>query len=460
MLSVRWRRLPRGPGPLLVAALMVFGAVGNAAAFDNLRVIYGLREYGEYNDNLFSGTFGKIGGTAINTNPDVSFLYDDGKTRWLARGNYRRESFVENRDASGDYYAFSGEFSRDLSNRHTFSILGGYTFSSSLLLGQALTEPGQPQVIVPTRGASTTSTNWSPSISSFWSRRFTTTLSYDDTRSFGSDNSDIFDRSIALSGGYALSPSTTIIGVLQGGTNRSHGRRFADQQDANTFATRFGFSRVMTPRLTVELSAGPQWTKEINLPDEVTLIRTLTVVPKDALFGPTDAPVFIREPGTKVNDTSMSLAFSLRINYQINQGTRFSLDAGRSTDSGQGVNGTFEQNTLGIALDRTLSSRWHLSVGVRYLRATSIARAFSILPTVDPETGEREALDNASFDIQQRLDSKQFFFQPRLDYRFNRWWTAYLGLGHSRSEQGGRGASKVNVNRVTIGLEFRNEARF
>ena len=459
MLSVRSRRLPRGPGPLLVAALIVFGAAGNAAAFDNLRVLYGLREYGEYNDNLFSGTGGKIRETSINTAPDLSILYDDGQTRWLARGTYRRESFPDNREASGDYYAFSGEFSRDLSDRHTFSILGGYTFSSSLVLGQTLTEPGQPQVIVPTRGANTTSTNWSPSISSFWSRRFTTTLSYDDTQSFGSGNNNIFDRSITLSGGYALSPSTAITGVLQGTTNRNRGTLFADQQDANTFAARVGVSRVMTPRLTVELTAGPQWTKEINLPDEVTLIRNFKVKVTDPLYG-TSEQVFVKEPNLPVNDTSVSLAFTLGIKYQIDQNTRLAFNAVRSTDSGQGVNGTFQQDTVGIALDRTLSRRWHLNVGARYLRATSIARAFSILPSVDPETGEREALDNASFDIQQRLDSKQFYFQPRLDYRFNRWWTAYLGLDHTRSDQGGRGASKFNVNRVTIGLEFRNEARF
>jgi hypothetical protein len=136
------------------------------------------------------------------------------------------------------------------------------------------------------------------------------------------------------------------------------------------------------------------------------------------------------------------------------------FDAVRSTDSGQGVSGTFEQDEVGIALDRELSHRWHLSVATRYLRSKSISRDFVVLPTLDPETGEREALDNASFDIPQRFDVKEIFFQPRLDYRFNRWWTAFLGWDHTRYDQGGRGASSYNVNRVTFGLEFRNEANF
>jgi hypothetical protein len=132
----------------------------------------------------------------------LSILYDDGKTRWLARGNYRRESFPDNQQMSGDYYAISGEFSRELNDRHAFSILGGYSVSSSLVAGEALTEPGQLQVIVPTRGNSTTGTSWSPSISSFWSRRFSTTLTYEANQSFAGQGGNVFNRYIALSGGY------------------------------------------------------------------------------------------------------------------------------------------------------------------------------------------------------------------------------------------------------------------
>jgi len=443
----------------MAAVLFVLAAAGNAAAFDNLQVLYGLREYGEYNDNLFSTSQGKIPATSVNTVPDLSILYDDGKTRWLARGNYRRESFPEEQSQSGDYFSISGEIARDLNDRHTFSILGGYTVSSSVILGQALTEPGQLQVIVPDRGSRTIGTSWSPAISSFWSRRFATALTYADMQTFTRDGNDVFGRSLSLSGSYVLSPSTVLNAVLQGKTNRNSGTPLADEQNANTFTARFGFSRVMTPRLTLALTAGPQWTREINLPDRVTIVRNAGFKKFDPVLG-TFEQAFMKEPGTTVEDTSVSLSFTLGINYQIDRNTRFSLDAIRSTNSGQGVNGTFEQNEVGIALDRELSRRWHLSIGARYVRATSIARDLSILPDLDPETGERVALDNASSDIQQRLDLKQIFFTPRLDYRFNRWWKAYIGWDHIRFEEGGQQASRSNVNRVVLGLQFRDEARF
>ncbi len=459
MLSVRSRRLPPGVLPLLAAALIVLAVAGNAAALDNMSILYGLREYGEYDDNLFFSSQGQIKETSINTVPDLSIVYDDGKTRWLARGFYRRESFPDNQELSGDYYAISGEFARDLNDHHTFSIVGGYNYSSSLILGQALTEPGQLNVIVPTRGARTTGTNWSPSISSFWSRRFTTTLSYDDSQSFASEGNDLINKSVTLSGAYQLSSSTILQSVIEGTTNRNSGFPFAEQQDADVFTTRVGFSTVLTPRLTMDITAGPQWTREINLPDKVTLIKNIRYKKTDPVLGTFTQP-FVKEPGTKVDDTSVSLALAMAINYQINRTTRLAFDATRSSDSGQGVNGTFEQDQVGLTLDRELSRRWHLSIGTRYLRAKSISRAFAILPTVDPETGERDALDSKTFDIPQRLDLKQAFFQPRLDYRFNRWWTAYLGWDHTRFNQGGRGASDFNVNQVMFGLEFRNEARF
>jgi len=442
----------------MAAVLFVLAAAGNAAAFDNLRVLYGLHEYGEYNDNQFYTSRGKIHATSVNTVPDLSILYDDGQTRWLARGNYRRESFPEEQSQSGDYFAISGEIARDLNDRHTFSILGGYSVASSVTLGQALTEPGQLQVIVPDRGARTIGTSWSPSISSFWSRRFVTTLTYGDNQTFTRDN-DIFGRSLSLSGAYVLSPSTVLNAVLAGGTNQYSGTPLADEQNANTFTARFGFSRVMTPRFTLALTAGPQWTKEINLPDRVTLIRNALVKnyhPGDGTFDQDP----MKEPGMTVEDTSVSLSFTLGINYQIDRSTRFTLDAIRSTNSGQGVNGTFEQNEVGIALDRELNRRWRLSIGARYVRGMSIARDFSILPSVDPETGEREALDNASFVIKQRVNLKQIFFEPRLEYQFNRWWTAYIAWNHTRSDEGGQQASRVSVNRVLLGLQFRDEARF
>ena len=459
MLSVRSRRLPRGPRPLLVAALIVFGAAGNAAAFDNLRVLYGLRESGEYDDNLFSSTQGKIRDVAINTNPDVSFLYDDGKTRWLARGNYRRQSFVRNWDARGDYYAFSGEFSRELDGRHTFSILGGYTVSSSIEPGQPLTEPGQIQVIIPQRGAQSRGISWSPSITSFWSRRFSTTLSYEDTESLSSGGSDLFQRSITLSGGYALSPEMILQVVLQGGAVRNSGLPFAEEQDTNTFTAQVGFSQVVTPRITLQLTAGPQWTREINSPDEVTLIRNFKVKVTDPVFG-TSEQVFVKEPNLPVEDTAASLAFTLGIVYQIDQRTRFTLGASRSTDSGQGVSGSFEQDEIRLALSRKLGHRWNLNIGGGFQRSKSISREVSIQTTIDPDTGQREALDVRSFDIPQRLDLTQIFFQPRLDFRINRWWTAFLGWDHTRFETKGSEGSSYNANRVMLGIEFRNEERF
>ena len=459
MFSVRSRRLPPGVLPLIAAVLFVLAAEGNAAAFDNLRVLYGLHEYAEYTDNLFSGSQGKIQEMSVNTVPDLSILYDDGETRWLARGNYHRESFPNEQSLSGDYFSISGEIARDLNDRHTFSILGGYTVASSIILGRALTEPGQLQVLLPDRGSRTEGTAWSPALSSFWSRRFATTLTYGDIQTFTRDGNDQFGRSLSLSGAYVLSPSTVLNAVLLAGRNLSSGTPLADEQNANTFTARFGFSRVMTPRLTLALTAGPQWTREYNLPDRVTLLRNALVKnyhPSDGTF----EQEFMKEPGTTVEDTSVSLSFTLGINYQIDRRTWFSLDAIRSTNSGQGVNGTFEENQVGITLDRELSRRWHLSIGARTLRAMSIARDFSIQSNLDPDTGERVAQDNASFDVQQRVNLKQIFFEPRLDYQLNRRWTAYIAWNHNRFDEGGGQSSSINVNRVLLGLQFRDEARF
>jgi hypothetical protein len=247
--------------------------------------------------------------------------------------------------------------------------------------------------------------------------------------------------------------------VLQGTASRNAGQPFVDQLDANTFTARVGFSRMFTPRFSMEVTAGPQWTKEINLPEQVTLIRNARIKKFDPVLGTFEQP-FLTEPGQEVEDTSVSLAFTLRMNYELNRSTRLSLDAVRSTDSGQGVNGTFEQDEVGLVMTRDLSHRWSLSAGAHFLRAESISRAFSILPSVDPATGEQEALDNKSFDLGQRVNLRQAFFQPRLNYRINRWWTAYLGWDHTRFDNQGRGDSSFNVNAVTLGLEFRDEARF
>jgi len=459
MLFARSRRLPPGVRSLITAALLVLPAAGSAGTFDDLRVLYGLSEYAVYTDSLFYTSVGQTAKVSLNTVPDLSILYDDGKTRWLARGYYRRESFPDERDLSGDYYAISGEFGRELNAHHSFSIVGGYTSSSSTTLGETLTEPGQLEVVVPRRGVRTTGTAWSPSITSFWSRRLTTNLAYEDTQSFTGDGSSLFNRALTLSGAYALSPTTALQVVLQGATYLNRGQPFVDQGDANTFTARVGFSRVMSPRFTMVLTAGPQWTREINLPDQVTLIRNARIKKTDPIFG-TSEQLFLTEPGVEVENTSVSLAFSLGMNYRIDGSTSVALEAVRSTDSGQGVNGTFEQDEVGVVLSRGLSRRWQLSVGARYLRGESISRAFAVLPTVDPETGQREALDSKSFDLGQRVNLKQAFFQPRLTFRINRWWSTYLGWDHTRFENQGRGASSLNVNRVTLGLEFRDEARF
>ncbi len=459
MLFSRSRRLPPGVRSLITAALLVLGTAGNAAAFEDLRVLYGLHEYAEYTDNLFFTSVGKTAQVSLNTVPDLSILYDDGKTRWLARGYYRRESFPDEPDLSGDYYAISGEFGRELNAHHSFSVVGGYTSSSSILLGETLTEPGQLNVLVPQRGAGTTATAWSPAITSFWSRRFTTNLAYEDSQSFADEGTDLFNRALTLSGAYALSRTTFLRAVLQGATYRNRGQPFVDQGDANTLTARVGFARVFTPRFSMELTAGPQGTKEINLPEQVTLIRNARIKKCDPVLG-TCEQVFLTEPGVMVENTSVSLAFTLVMDYELDRSTRLSLSATRSTDSGQGVNGTFEQDEAGIVATRALSPRWNVSVGARYIRGESVARAFSILPTVDPATGEREALDNKSFDIGQRVNLRQAYFQPRLNFRINRRWSAYLGWDHTRFENQGRGQSSFNVNRVTLGLEFRDEARF
>ncbi|MFQ5457340.1 MAG: hypothetical protein ACE5FC_02645, partial [Myxococcota bacterium] len=138
-----------------------------AFGIDRVTVTHGMREYAEFNDNLFNTREGdedteKIDDIAINTAPDLSILYDDGETRWLARGSYRRESFRDNPDASGNYWAASGEFSRALSERVTFAVLGGYTNFASLELGRTLGEPGQRTVFRPVRGRRTIGTFWSP----------------------------------------------------------------------------------------------------------------------------------------------------------------------------------------------------------------------------------------------------------------------------------------------------------
>jgi len=441
----------------LAAILALVGAVP-ARAVDNLSIIYGLGEYAEYNDNLFNSNKGQVKDTAINTAPDLSILYDDGKTRWLGRGSYRRESFPDNRALSGDYFATSGEFSRELTDRLTFSLLGGYTRQSSVQLGNTLSEPGQLQVIVPTRGAGATGTFWSPELTVFWSKRFRSSLSYSDTQSFSSGGTNLMNRSLMFASAYAFSPRTMGQIVVAGSMNRNSGFAFAEQNDTNGFVARVGLSRVFSRKFTVDLSLGPQWTDQIELPDRVTLLKKIRWF--DQLFGPSDEELPLKQPHTKVDTISLSSAFSLTLNYQWDTNTRLSLAADRSTTSGQGATGTQQQDSVRVTLDRALGQRWRLGLSGGFTRTRSISNQFAILLSKDPVTGERLAQDRRTFDTPLSLDLRQISFQPRIDFRINRYWNAYGTWQFVDYDQTGKNGTRYQLNRVTVGLEYRREERY
>ncbi|MDP3939979.1 MAG: hypothetical protein Q8R92_17820, partial [Deltaproteobacteria bacterium] len=395
--------------------LLLVGPV-DAAAFDRMVVTYGLREYAEYDDNLFFAVEGepKISDVAINTAPDLSFLYDDGKTRLLGRASYRRESFIDNREGSGNYYSFSGEFSRLLTDQVSFSLLGGYTNYASLQQGQVLQEPGQRNVIRPIRGAVTEGTVFSPSLSVFWSRRFGTSLTYEDNQSFTEGGLGQIGRSIALNGFYGLSRRTTLRGFLVAQSNRNSRLPLVERSDTDSFAARFGFQHTFSPRLTAELSAGPQWTKDVNTPRNVTVLYNgITEVVVDPVLGLT-APAYVSEPGKKVEDTSLGLSFSLQMSYQLDKRTNLALFAAQGTTSGQGAAGTQLTQELQLTASRHFGSKWNLSVRGAWQKQSSVTKDVSILffpvniggivvQSPDPITGEFAALDRRSFDINARL---------------------------------------------------------
>ncbi len=443
---------------VLAAALTLAGAVP-ARALDNLSVIYGLGEYAEYNDNLVNSNKGQVKDTAINTAPDLSILYDDGKTRWLARGTYRRESFLDNRSGSGDYFAASGEFSRELTNRVTFSLLGSYTQQQSLLLGSTLTEPGQQSVIIPSRGSPTIGTFWSPELTVFWSRRFRTSLSYSDTQSFSIRGANRIDRALTFTSAYAFSPRTIGQLIVSGSRNRNSGFPFAFLNNTNGFVARVGLSHTFSRRLTVDFSLGPQWTDQIELPDRVTLLKNILITQPGPLFG-TFEQVPLKEPHTKVDRIGLSSAFSLALNYQWDANTKLSMAADRSTTSGQGVAGTQQQDSVRVSIDRMLGQRWGLSLSGGVTRTRSIFNQFAILVSKDPVTGETLAQDRKTFDIPRSLKLQQISFQPRINFRINRWWTAYGTWLFVDSEETGQNRGRFQVNRVQIGLEYRREERY
>ncbi len=441
------------------AGLLAFVGPADAGGFDRMIVTYGLREYAEYNDNLFFAAEGqeKIGEVAINTAPDLSFLYDDGRTRLLGRASYRRESFIENREGSGNYYSFSGEFSRQLTGQISFSLLGGYSNAASIEPGQVLQEPGQRIVVRPVRGAVTEGTVFSPSLTVFWSRRFGTALAYEDNQSFTEGGLGSIDRSVSLSGFYALSQNTSLNGSLVGVTNRNLRQPLVDKSDTNSFAARFGFRHTLSPRLTMDLSAGPQWTKDINVPRNVTVLYNgITKAVVDPVLGLTEN-VFVREAGRRVDDLSLGITFNLGFEYQIDKYTTLSLFAAQGTTSGAGTAGTQKTQQLQVIGSRALSSKWNLSVRGAWVKQTGGDRKYVVLFTPDPFTGEIQALDRRSFDINARLDQRQITFESRVGYRFNSWSDAYVSWNWTEINDGFAG-SVSRVNRVQLGLEFRKDA--
>lgn len=452
-----------GKGLACLAAAFSLGAClpEEAWGIDRIAVIYGLREYAEYNDNLFNASEGggseKIDEISINTAPDISILYDDGETRWLARGSYRRESFPDDPEASGNFGSVSGEISRVLNQRVTFSLLGSYSRFDALELGRVLTEPGQQAVVRPIRGASTTGTFLSPSLTVFWSRRFQTTLSYEHNEGKTSGSFKSIDRSVSLSGVYALTPRSTLNGLLLAQTNRNSGLPFIDRQDVDTVVARFGFNRVFTPKLTINLSAGPQWTKNINLPDKVTLLRNALVEEVvDPVFGLTEL-AFLKEPGTEVDDLSLSLSLNLQIAYQMNRDTSMSLLLSQGTTSGAGAAGTQETRNVVFNVTRTLNSDWSASLRAGWTQRQSIPTDIAVLVAKDADTGETLALDRNSFGLSDRFEQQQLTVESRLSYRINQWMSAYASWNWTEFKQVSLGA-RTRVNRVQLGLEFRRDA--
>jgi hypothetical protein len=471
MHSVRLRRLAQTSRALAAALALVAFAARDAAAFENFTLLYGLKEYAEYTDNLFFTDAGQIRDVAINTVPDLSLLYDDGKTRWLARGSYRRESWIDNSEVSDNYWSFSGEFNRQLSGRVSVGLVGGWTRQRSLELASVLDEPGLRTVFTPSRGSLTTGTFWSPSMSVFWSRRFRTDLIYEDNQSFtrgsantpvggfGSPDQNSIDRSVTLAGLYAWSRRTTLRGILQASTNRNSGFPFASENDSNTYSFRVGFTTIVTPRLTLDLSAGPQVTDQINLPERVTLFRNVRIEKVDPVFG-TKEIVFLQEPNQKVEAVSPSLALTASMTYQLDPRSRFTFDAVRTTTSGEGISGTQQRDSLSLGFDRSLSRRWNINVSGRYAKTTSIFNQFLITQARVPETGQQIAFDRETFDELRETNLKEFSFQPRLTYRLNRLWNAFAAWDFVDFDEGGLGGGRTRINRVSLGVEFRNEERF
>lgn len=456
------RRLGKGLACLAAAFSLGVFLPGEARGIDRIAVSYGLREYFEYTDNLLDRPEGddgseKISDIAINTAPDISILYDDGQTRWLARGTFRRESFLENSDASGNFWATSGEFSRALNNRVTFSLVGGFDRTSSQELGRALSEPGQRAVVRPIRGETTTGTFWSPSLTVFWSRRFSTTLSYEDNQSFTPSRVNLVDRTISLSSIYGLTPRTTLKGFLIATTNRNSGVAFIDRQDVNSFVARFGFVRIFNRKLTVDVSAGPQWTKDVNLPDKVTLLRN-TIVQEvvDPVLGLTE-DALLKEPGREVEDLSVGLSVNLQVSYQMNPKTFMSLLLTRGTTSGEGASGTQETLAATLNITRSLSSDWFASLRASVTTRESVLNELAILVAKDPKTGEVQAFDRKTFDIGDRFKQRQITIEPSLNYRINKWMSAYASWNWTELKEESLG-SRTRVNRVQLGLEFRRNA--
>ncbi|MDP3936785.1 MAG: hypothetical protein Q8R92_01460, partial [Deltaproteobacteria bacterium] len=325
-------------------------------------------------------------------------------------------------------------------------------------------------VIRPIRGAVTEGTVFSPSLTVFWSRRFGTSLFYEDNQGFTEGGLGSINRTVALSGFYTLSRNTTLSGVLAGATNRSLHFPLVEKSDTNSFTARFGLVHTFSPQLTVDVSAGPQWTKDINAPRNVTaLYNGITQAVVDPVLGLTEN-VFISEAGRKVDDVSLGLSFSLKVSYQVDKKTNLSLFAARGTNSGQGTAGTQETQELQVTGSRAFNSKWNLSVRGAWQRQTSGDRKYSILflPVVingivihspDPVTGEFQALDRKSFDIDARLAQRQLTFEPRLTYRVNPWLDTYVSWNWTESKDEFIG-SVSRVNRLQLGLEFRKDAYY
>jgi hypothetical protein len=445
---------------LVIAVVCALAGASPARAWDNLAIIYGLGEYAEYNDNLNNSNKGQIKDTAINTAPDLSIVYDDGKTRWLARGMYRRESFLENRAGSGDYVATSGEFSRVLTDRATFSLLGSYTRQQAFVIGSALTEPGQTPVIVPNRGSTTVGTFWSPELTVFWSRRFRTSLIYSDRQSFSIGSVNQINRDLTFTSAYAFSPQTIGQLIVSGSRSRNSGAPFVFRGDTNGFVAQVGLSHTFSRRLTLDCSAGPQWTDQVMLPDRVTLLKRISSTVFDPLFGTFDQLLVMKEPHKKVNRISLSAAFDLALNYQWDANTRLSVGADRSTTSGQGLAGTQQQDVVRVAVERALGQRWALNLSGAFMRTSSIYNQFAILVSKDPVTGETQAEDRNTFDLPRSQKVEEVNFQPRIDFRINRWWNAYGAWSFVDYRETGSFRTRYQVNRVMLGLEFRREARY